>query len=226
MITILILARNEAAHLRALLPRCKYLPHVAQIIVCDGESLDDSEQIARRNGVDWTSVDGGRGAQLRAGSELATGEVLWFLHADCVPIAAQARAIARAVEDERVIGGNFRLRFRSPLFAARVFEIIARVLRNFGIYYGDSGIWVRCEIFQEVGGFRAWPLFEDYDFARRLEKFAAKNKQRTIYLRPALRISSRRIESAPYQILYLWLRQQIGYWRGVSPHELARRYHK
>ena len=225
-LTILIVARNEAAHLRHLLPRLRALPYVTQIVVCDGNSSDDSQHIAHENGADWNCASGGRGAQLQAGSALATGEVLWFLHADCFPIAAQARAIARALQDERVIGGNFRVCFLSPIIAARVFEIIARVLRTFGMYYGDSGIWVRRDVYTELGGFRAWPLFEDYEFARRLECFAARQKKQTVYLRPALRISSRRIESAPWRVLRLWLRQQIGYWRGGSPFELARRYHK
>ena len=225
-LTILIVARNEADNLRRLLPRLRALPHVAQIIVCDGNSSDDSHQIARENGANWISASGGRGAQLQAGSALATGEVLWFLHADCFPIAAQTRAIARAMKNDSVIGGNFRVCFCSPIVAVRVFENIARTLRIFGMYYGDSGIWVRREVYDEIGGFRAWPLFEDYDFARRLEIFAARQKKHTNYLRPALRISARRIESAPWRVLRLWLRQQISYWRGVSPEELARRYDK
>ena len=168
---------------------------MAQIIVCDGNSSDDSHAIARENGADWISVAGGRGAQLQTGSALATGDVLWFLHADCFPIAAQIRAIARALENPGICGGNFRLRFCSPIFAARVFELIGRVLRVFGMYYGDSGIWVRREIYQAIGGFQAWPLFEDYVFVRRLEVFAARNHRQTACSRPALRLSARRIES-------------------------------
>ena len=44
------------------------------------------------------------------------------------------------------------------------------MIRFIGLYYGDSGIFVRRSVYEAVGGFRPIPLFEDLDFVRRLER--------------------------------------------------------
>ena len=42
-------------------------------------------------------------------------------------------------------------------------------LRSHGFYYGDSGIFVRRDVYDTMGGIRPIALMEDYDFVRRLE---------------------------------------------------------
>lgn len=37
-------------------------------------------------------------------------------------------------------------------------------------YYGDSAIFVRRSVYADLGGFRPWPLFEDYEFSTRLRR--------------------------------------------------------
>ncbi len=225
-ISIIVIGRDEAVALPLLLGRLKAMSDVRELIFCDGGSRDGSREIAAEAGAIVLQASGGRGAQLSAGARRASGDVLWFLHADARPARSAARQIKRACREPQVLGGNFRLRFASRSGWARLFELIARAQRLVGIYYGDSGLWVRREVYEVLGGFRPWPLFEDYDFARRLEQLARERKGRTRCLRPALLASPRRFEREPWRVLRLWLSMQRRFRRGEDPRQLAREYHR
>lgn len=200
------------------------MPEISEILVCDGGSQDETTQIAREWGAVVVTGARGRGAQQNRGARVAQGEVLWFLHADVLPTARCGRQIADAVA-HGMLGGNFRMRFEAGGVWPRVFEAIARFQRNRSAYYGDSGIWVTRAAWQELGGFEAWPLFEDLDFARRLESLARREKWKTACCAGRLRVSARRFDRAPLRVLLWWLGLQIGFDGGVSPGRLARFYY-
>jgi rSAM/selenodomain-associated transferase 2 len=225
-ISVLIPTRNEATNIAALITYLRALPFSdgAEIIVCDGGSEDATRQIAERAGARVLPCPPNRGAQLNAGARAAGGEVLWFLHADARPHRQSLAHLQRVARRRNACGGNFRLNFDASGFAPRAFEIIARLQRKRGVYYGDSGIWATREVFENLGGFREWPLFEDYDFASRLEAFARAHGRRTEYSRLAIQASSRRFKHAPMGVLLQWARLQFLFSRGVSPEYLAAMY--
>jgi rSAM/selenodomain-associated transferase 2 len=225
-ISVIIPTLNERTNLCRLLPRLQAMPAIGEIIVCDGHSDDDSRQVAQTYGAHVVAAPRNRGLQLNTGAALARGKVLWFLHADCWPHRHSAQAIVQAIESPRIIGGNFRLKFASTQPEARLFEIIARQQRRFGVYYGDSGIWLRREVWQELGGFPSWPLFEDYALVRRLETLARATQRHTKYLEYSLTASGRRFQSHPWRTLWLWLRLQVLYSCGVPPQKLSRFYRR
>lgn len=224
-ISVIVPALNEAENLAHLLKRLNQLPEVSEMVVCDGGSTDQTRDIALENGARVVQSAANRGAQMNAGALVSKGEILWFLHADILPASSSTRRIVQAASNEKTIGGNFRLRFDQRTSGARIVEIIARVLRRFGLYYGDSGIWVRREVFETLGGFENWPLFEDYDFARRMEHEARRRGARTVCIALPLRVSSRRFRGGIVRLLARWCELQILFWLGKSPFELARRYH-
>ncbi len=225
-IGVVIPTLNEEAHLERLLLRLKSLPHIAQIVVCDGGSSDSTHEIAQRNGATVVETIANRGAQMNAGARVCQSEIVWFLHADTFPAQSSTRLITKALRNLQVVGGNFRLRFDTRSRGAHLVENIARVLRGFGVYYGDSGIWMRRETFEKIGGYENWPLFEDFDLVRRLECFAKRRGQKTLCLAPPLTVSSRRFRGGVGRLLWRWCELQILFWLGVSPHVLARRYRK
>jgi rSAM/selenodomain-associated transferase 2 len=224
-ISVIIPALNESVNLNRLLPRLQAMMP-GEIIVCDGGSTDGTPEIAQHYGARVIVAERSRGRQLNAGAAVATGELFWFLHADAWPHRDSIACLRAATQQSQIIGGNFRLKFASDLLAARVFETIARGQRRCGIYYGDSGLWLRREIFAELGGFQEWPLFEDYDFVRRLEALADATQRRTKYFGCPLTVSARRFKSQPWRLLGMWLRLQVLFWRGVPPEELSRLYRK
>ena len=72
-------------------------------------------------------------------------------------------------EDETLCGGNFRLLFDSDDPFSRWLDGFYVWLRSHGFYYGDSGIFMRRDVYDTMGGTRPIALMEDYDFVRRLE---------------------------------------------------------
>jgi hypothetical protein len=128
--------------------------------------------------------------------------------------------MATVLEDESVVGGNFGLLFDGSSRAARRLTAIYPFLRLLGLCYGDSGIFLRKNVYEQIGGFRPLTLFEDLDLLRRLRRAG-----RFVHLPCSLRTSSRRFEQRNFALMWLhWASLQLLYWCGVSPNLLARWY--
>ncbi len=218
-ISVIIPTLNEEIALPRLLGALQRLNDAIEIIVADGGS-DDGTSAAAAHAGRVVSSPKGRGAQQAAGASLATGEVLWFLHADCEPATESLAAIRQALADPAAIGGNFTLRFSGDSRSARTLSWIYPLLRPLGLCYGDSGIFVRRDVYEQVGGFHNYPLFEDVDLVRRLRQAGRFER-----LPSVLTASCRRFEHRnPLGMFAQWTGLQILYWLGASPHWLARHY--
>ena len=222
MISVIIPTLNEAARLPALLARMAGEPTDHEIIVVDGGSDDATPAIARSAGATLLQTDPGRGRQLAEGAQAATGDVLLFLHADSRFPAQGLRAIDQALENDiTCVGGNFRLVFDGDTSFAQWLTGFYAWFRARGLYYGDSGIFVRRRVYQAIGGIHAIDLMEDYDFSRRLQRSGP-----TCCLdEPPLVTSSRRFDGrSPSAIVIGWLVIHGLYHARVSPRLLARYY--
>ena len=218
-ISVIIPTLNEEIALPRLLRALQRLDDSIEIIVADGGSHDGTCAAATCVSR-LVSTARGRGAQQAAGANLATGEVLWFLHADCDPAIDSLAAIRHALADPAVIGGNFTLRFSGESRSARTLGWIYPLLRPLGLCYGDSGIFVRRHVYEQVGGFQQYPIFEDVDLVRRLRPAG-----RFARLPSVLTASCRRFEHRNFLGMFAqWTGLQVLYWLGASPHWLARRY--
>ncbi len=191
------------------------------VVVVDGGSTDSTCLTAQKAGARVVPSAPGRGRQLDLGARTARGDIFLFLHADTRLPEGAAGAIAKALHDPHVVGGNFRLIFKPESAAATLFSVANHWRRLWlNIYYGDSAIFVRRRVYETLGGFRPLPLFEDYEFVRRLERFG-----RTAYLSGHLvSASSRRFAKRPWRTLALWTFLHVLYTLGVAPQRLARFY--
>jgi len=222
MISVIIPTLDEEARMPNLLRRLMDEPGPLEIIVVDGGSGDETVSVCRDAGVRVLMSPPGRGQQLRLGAEKATGDVLLFLHADCAfpkgGIAALTAALAGAPECG---GGNFRLLFDGGDGFSRWLNGFYAFIRRLGIYYGDSGIFVRRETYGALGGIRPMALMEDYDFTRRLEALGPTHCIND----PPLVTSSRRFRGRkPAAIVLGWLKIHLLYYLGLPPERLARLY--
>lgn len=222
MISVVIPTLNEADNLPPLLHRLQVEPTPAEIVVVDGGSSDATARIAMDHGVRLLSSPAGRGRQLAAGAAAAKGEVLLFLHADSrFPKGGLGRIRAALDADPDIVGGNFRLLFDGNESFSRWLNGFYAWIRSHGVYYGDSGVFVRRSVYEAIGGMRPLALMEDFDFIRRLEKSG-----RTCCIAdPPLVTSSRRFHSRrPAAIVFGWLKIHTLFYLGVRSETLARLY--
>jgi rSAM/selenodomain-associated transferase 2 len=219
-VSIVIPTLNEAGSIAATLAAVARLRGQVEVIVADAGSPDATVAIARAHGALVITAPRGRGAQMRAGADLATGGAIWFLHADTHPPPDGAERILDALSDPSVAGGNFALRFDGPGRAARFLTWFYPQMRRIGLLYGDSAIFVRSSSYQQVGGFKPFPLFEDLDLVRRL-----RGVGKLAHIPVQVVASSRRFENGSFVRTFLRATVlQILFWFGVPPRILYRFY--
>ena len=222
MISVVIPTLNESEHLSALIAGLRAQDPACEVIVADGGSRDGTAAIAAAHGARVLTSAPGRGRQLRQGAEAARGEVLLFLHADSVfPPDGLARIAATLAGSPHVVGGNFRLLFDGRTRFDSWLTGFYAWFRRRGLYYGDSGVFVRADVYHALGGFRPIAVMEDYDFTRRLERTGPT----CCIAEPPLMTSSRRFAGRhPLAIVWGWLKIHALYHLGVAPRRLAKLY--
>ena len=215
MISVVIPTLNEARNLPALLRALRRESEAHEIVVADGGSRDGTPRLARAAGARLVRSAPGRGQQLAAGAQAARGDILLFLHADSGFPAGGLAHIARTLaEAPDCPGGNFRLLFDGDTGFSRWLTGFYAWIRARGLYYGDSGIFVRRAAYRDLGGIRPIALMEDYDFVRRLER---SGPTRCIE-DPPLVTSSRRFEGRrPLGIVLGWIEIHALFYLGASP---------
>ena len=107
-ISVIIPALNEAEHLKATLLSLQTDP-APEIIVVDGGSRDATRDIALAAGVTFLRAPRGRARQQNLGAAAASGEILFFLHADTQAPPDYAHNIRQAMLSPHVGAGAFSL---------------------------------------------------------------------------------------------------------------------
>jgi rSAM/selenodomain-associated transferase 2 len=163
----------------------------------------------------------GRARQMNHGARHSRGEVLLFLHADTRLPPDAFRAIRRALDDPRCVGGAFRVALdaRGPAFTAlaTIINVRSRFLRR---PFGDQALFVRRSVFDSLGGFRDIEIMEDVDLVRRLRR-----RGRLAFLSATVVTSARRWQANG--LLWTTLVNQGAQmmWRlGVDPARIRRWY--
>lgn len=192
-----------------------------EIIVVDGGSTDDTREQAKSAGARVTSAAKGRATQQNAGATLATGEVVLFLHADCMIGRKCISQIRDAMQSSKFDFGCFRQRIVAMGAKYRALEfgndLRARILR---LPYGDQGIFVRKKLFEDIGGFPEYRLMEDLIMIDRLRR-----SKESIMLQGPVEVSPRRWQKNGVAFQTLKNLLFAFAWRlGVHPDLLAKYY--
>jgi rSAM/selenodomain-associated transferase 2 len=192
-----------------------------EMIVVDGGSSDETREICQRFGVAFYLSRPGRAVQMNFGAHRATGDVLLFLHADTRLPPSAFDDIRAALQDQKVLGGRFDLQLDDarPMLKLIGFMISLRS-RLSKVGTGDQAIFVRREIFQELGGYPDIPLMEDVAFSR-----ALKHRGAVACLRSRVVTSARRweVDGIWRTIFKMWTLKTL-YLLGISPVRLKRYY--
>jgi hypothetical protein len=172
-ISIIIPSYNEADCVGEAIASARLGEHMSgvEIIVVDGGSSDNTAGIAEEAGARVIVAGLGRAAQMNAGAAEAGGDILVFLHADTRLPDGYIGLAVRTLERPDVAAGAFRLRIGSPRPSLRFIEFMAN-LRSTALKmpYGDQALFMRTNIFRELGGFPDIPIMEDFELARRLRR--------------------------------------------------------
>ena len=219
-ISVVIPVLNEeksiATTLAALAP---LKPH--ELIIVDGGSSDRTAEICNRLGATVLSSPRGRGLQMNHGARQATGDVLLFLHADTRLPGSAFGDILRALRNPQCVGGRFDVKLDGAHWVLGVVgAMISLRSRLSRVATGDQAIFVRREIFAELGGYPDIPLMEDVAFSQALKRRGA-----VACLRSRVVTSARRWEREGIwgTILKMWMLKSL-YLVGISPVRLKRYY--
>lgn len=171
-LSVIIPALDAAASLPATLSAlAEGRALIREIIVADGGSRDITTAVAKTAGATLVTTARGRGAQLAEAAAAASGEWLFFLHADTQPQPGWSAEVARFIADpaNRERAGYFAYRLDDAAPAARRLErIVAWRSRALGMPYGDQGLILARTFYQALGEFAPLPLMEDVAFVRRI----------------------------------------------------------
>ncbi|MEP6724568.1 MAG: TIGR04283 family arsenosugar biosynthesis glycosyltransferase [Bacteroidota bacterium] len=172
-ISIIIPAKNEAAQLPVLLNYLNAVPgkgNIAEIIVSDGKSTDDTGSIANLYGAKVVVSDqAGRGRQMNIGAKAATGNILYFLHADSIPPIGFVEDILEKI-NSGYDAGCYRLRFDYNHWFLKANAWFTRFNVN-AVRFGDQSLFVSKSVFETIGGFREdLIIMEDQEIIHRIRK--------------------------------------------------------
>lgn len=177
MLSIVIPTLNAEKVLKPTLA-CLSAPNwPSEIIIADGGSTDATPEIAAEAGAKMVATLGGRGPQLLAGAQYATGDWLLFVHADTRPQPGWAH-VARdfmANQGNRFKAGYFQFLLNDAAPAARRIEnLVQWRCRVLGLPYGDQGLLISREFYDFLGGYAPIRLMEDVEMVRRIGKTRLK----------------------------------------------------
>ncbi len=219
-ISVIVPVLDEAKSIAATLQALALLQPYETIVV-DGGSRDETRDIAAACGVQSIAADRGRARQMNRGAQAASGDALLFLHADTRLPATAFADIARALGDPRCVGGRFDVTLDGSHW---MLPVVARLIsyrsRLSKVGTGDQALFVRRQVFQNMGGFPDIPLMEDIAFCRSLKRLGE-----IACLRSRVVTSARRweIDGVWGTIFRMWTLKLL-YLAGVSPLRLKQFY--
>jgi len=220
LLSVIVPTLNEADSLSQTL-KCAQRADGVEIIVADGGSRDATCRIAAHAGAVVLVAFGGRAAQQNEGAAVARGRHLLFLHADTLLPDGYAELIRRTLERPATVAGAFRFRTDGAGAGIRLVEWGANIRSALlQLPYGDQGLFMEKRVFDELGGFAALPIMEDYELVRRLRR-----RGPVATLSEAVITSARRWQRLGAARTTLRnLAMIAGFHAGVPPERLARFY--
>jgi rSAM/selenodomain-associated transferase 2 len=219
-VSIIIPTLNEEAALVQTL-RCLMVlePAAWEILIVDGGSVDKTIALAQAAQKEFSSKglssktsfqviysqQAGRSIQMNQGAEIATGDVLCFLHADTLVPPDLIAVIQHTLSNPTIACGGFislmagkhntrwSISFHNYLktyYAPLLFRPHLFFFKGLRLLFGDQVMFCRRNTFWECGGFDAnLPIMEEADLCLKLVKYG-----RICLINRVVQSSDRRVE--------------------------------
>ncbi len=241
-ISIVIPILNEANTIKNLLQELiknASAKNISEIIIVDGGSDDGSQEVVKNfvSGqsqsrpnrdlltaleeitIKCINSEKGRAKQMNTGAKQASGDILYFLHADSFPPKNFDQFIISEVENNH-LAGCFKMKFNSNhiwlKLAGWLTQFSWRASRG-----GDQSQFITKDLFNELNGFNEqFVIYEDNDL---INKLYAINQ--FVVIQKWLFTSARRYESVGVWKLqrYYWT-IYVKKWFGASAEDLHNYY--
>lgn len=192
-----------------------------ELIVADGGSNDNTLALAENLSDHSLAATKGRSHQMNTGAQVATGQWLLFLHADTL-LPKNIPALLSCLQTTQCCWGFFCLRLSGTHVFFRLIEAaINRRSRLSSVATGDQCIFIRRDMFEQLGGYPLIPLMEDVAMSKILRK-----KSKPLCWPSPVITSSRRWEQGGIArtVILMW-RLRLAYFFGASPQRLAKLYY-
>ena len=199
-LSVIIPTLNEAEILGRCLTSLQNRSRLREVIIADAGSTDDTCEIAKRLGARVMHGRKGRGLQIKSAIDLACGDVILILHADCIARKGLfAKILNRLAENTHVAGGACGMSFEHPDIKTRTVAALNNVRALItGIAFGDQAQFFRTEALKEMGGFPELMLMEDVELSLRL-----KDAGNVLLLRNGVTASGRRWQTGSFSNKFL-----------------------
>jgi rSAM/selenodomain-associated transferase 2 len=221
-LSVIVPTLNESKNISELIPFLVKQggDFINEIIVVDGGSTDSTREIAASLGARVLLSDQkSRAVQMNLGALHATGNTLYFVHADTRPLGSFAADIQKALI-KGYKAGCYRYRFDSESFLLRLNSWFTRFNGLFS-GGGDQTLFITRDFFNTLGGYDTdFCLMEDFELVKRIKKKAK------FYIIPkTMTVSARKYRQNS------WLRVQLAnlyvftlFHFGVAPEKLKNSY--
>ncbi|HLV15576.1 MAG TPA: TIGR04283 family arsenosugar biosynthesis glycosyltransferase [Xanthomarina sp.] len=231
-LSIIIPMLNETENIENLLRHLtshSTLENISEIIVVDGGSTDGSPELVKsfislsiaKFNIQLLTSPKGRAKQMNLGARAATGNILYFLHADSFPPKNFDQLIINEMQKNNV-AGCFKMKFNSKHWwlqlAGWLTQFSWRASRG-----GDQSQFISKTLFNEIGGYNEeFIIYEDNDLINKL--YARKQ---FVVIQSWLTTSARRYQThGIWKLQYHFWTIYIKKWFGASAEELHRYYKK
>jgi len=226
-LSVIVPVLNEIEALPSLTANLELLC-AEQLIVVDGGSTDGSCQWLEEN---WQSdqsqqtrlilkSSAGRAQQMNLGSEVASHQMLLFLHAD-TRLPKNAKSLICDSDGEE-LWGRFDVQFD---LSNKVMNVIAFGMnlrsRISSVATGDQAIFVHRSLFERVAGYDDLCLMEDVALSKKLRKLS-----KPLNLTAKVTTSARRWQhnGVINTVLTMWWYRML-FFLSVSPDKFVDKYH-
>ena len=220
--SIIIPTLNEAQAIIHCLSALQGLRERCEIIVVDGDSVDNTRMLAQPLADQVLLTGRGRAIQMNLGAAKSEGKLLIFLHSDTFMPENALDMIAKNISELRQWG-----RFDVMLTGSHPMLKVVACLMNWrsrltGIATGDQVMFITKQSFDKVGGFPELALMEDIALCKKLKQFS-----QPICLSAKVASSGRRWEQfGVFRTIMLMWNLRLRYFFGADPELLAQLYRK